>query len=309
MDKNAEEPYFSDILKKLEEKINYHDNNRVKHKPNFLNRINLDGFKVTQEKYINDRSLCKKVLKIEGKLRLDVGYGPLFETTLPTERAGKITVQTDELILMGGGGTAVHPTSLCMVGFGGCFSAAYAKWAAMEGIKLDTLKIKPKANVDLTNILGIDDNIPLVDDFQIDLFIESDASFNKLREVLKMTEDRCFCSYCIRTPIFPKVILRKEINHHSLLENKNKKKSIQKSNKLLNRINIEGFKKIQEECIKQRSLCKKTLELEGEWRLNVEYGPQYEAILPTELAGNIMVQTDETIILGGGGTSFHPVHL
>ena len=59
-----------------------------------LNRINLKGFKKVQEEYRKDRSKCKKRLEVKGRWRLDVEYGPQFETKLKTERAGEITVQT-----------------------------------------------------------------------------------------------------------------------------------------------------------------------------------------------------------------------
>ena len=66
-----------------------------------LNRIDLKGFRKVQEEYKQDRSKCKKRLQVEGKWRLDVEYGPQFETKLRTERAGEITVQTDETIILG----------------------------------------------------------------------------------------------------------------------------------------------------------------------------------------------------------------
>ncbi|MFX1321302.1 MAG: OsmC family protein, partial [Promethearchaeota archaeon] len=269
-----------------------------------LNRINLDGFKVIQEKYTKDRLLCKKLLEVEGRWRLDVNYGPQFETELRTERAGKILVQTDETTMLGGGGTAIHPISLCMVGFGGCFTAAFAKWAAMQNIELNTLKIRAKANIDLSSSFGIDDTIPMIDNYQLDLFIESDATMDKFREILELTKLRCFCYYCATTPIFPTVLLRKEYSNNEF-----NTIQVQNEDHIVNRINLKGFNEIRKLYSENRSLCKKTLEIEGEWKLDVQYGPQYQTKLQTERAGEILLQTDETIILGGGGTSFHPVHL
>ncbi len=42
---------------------------------------------------------------------------------------------------------------------------------------------------------------------------------------------------------------------------------------IINRVNIAGFKKIQEEYRKDLSKCKKTLEVKGRWKLDVDYGP------------------------------------
>lgn len=170
-----------------------------------LNRIDLDGFKKVQKEYRKDRSKCKKTLEVKGRWRLDVDYGPQFETKLKTERAGEITVQTDETIILGGGGTAVHPVHYCMAGFCGCFSAAFAKWAAMAGIELKKLDIRIVADIDLTTGFGIEDDIDAVDNYKLEIFVESDAPIEKLNEVLEATKKRCFCMYCITAPIVPNI--------------------------------------------------------------------------------------------------------
>lgn len=176
-----------------------------------LNRINLKGFKKVQEEYRKDRSKCKKRLEVKGRWRLDVEYGPQFETKLKTERAGEITVQTDETIILGGGGTAVHPVHYCMAGFCGCFSAAFAKWTAMAGIELKKLDIRIVADLDLTTGFGIEDGIDAVDNYTLEIFVESDAPIEKLNEALEHTKNRCFCMYCITTPITPKIEMIVEI--------------------------------------------------------------------------------------------------
>ena len=170
-----------------------------------LNRIDLDGFSKVKEEYTKDRSKCKKTIEVNGRWRLDVEYGPQFETKLRTERAGEITVQTDETLILGGGGTAVHPVHYCMAGFCGCFCAAFAKWAAMAEIELKRLDVRIIANIDLTTGFGIEDGIDAVDDYTIEITVECDASMDELNEVLELTKKRCFCMFCITTPIVPKI--------------------------------------------------------------------------------------------------------
>ncbi len=295
---------FTDVLKKLADRIEEKVNDLAVPKHILLNRIDLKGFREVVDQYMKDRSLCKKTLEVKGIWRLDLEYGPQFETRLKTERAGEITVQMDELTLFGGGGTALHPISLCMAGFCGCYCAAYAKWAAMEGIELKKLMIRVKGDLDFSSVLNIEENIPIVDHYQIELFIESDASYEELYRISDITKRRCFCYYCIATSTIPKIILKND-GKPSLYHNN----SNIKGKKILNRINLETYKDTVEVFKQNRSLCKRFIEAEGRWRLNVEYGPQFEIKLPTETAGEITVQTDETIILGGGGTSFHPVAL
>ncbi len=181
-----------------------------------LNRIDVAGFKKVQKEYKKDRSKCKKTLEVKGRWKLDVEYGPQFELKLQTERAGEITVQTDETIILGGGGTAVHPVHYCMAGFCGCFSAAFAKWAAMVGIELTKLDIRIVADIDLTTGFGIEDNIPAVSDYKLEIFVESDASTEELNKVLEHTKNRCFCMYCITTPIEPKIEMIVETPEESI---------------------------------------------------------------------------------------------
>lgn len=177
-----------------------------------LNRIDVVGFKKVQDTYRKDRSNCKKTLEINGRWRLEVDYGPQFEVKLKTERAGEITVQTDETIILGGGGTAVHPVHYCLAGFAGCFSAAFAKWAAMRKIELKRLDIRIIADIDLTTGFGIEDGIDAVENFKLELTVECDANLNELNDILEDTKRRCFCMFCIQTPITPKIEMIKEFS-------------------------------------------------------------------------------------------------
>ncbi len=304
---------FSGILKKLVDLVETREFSPSVAKQVFLNRIDLTGFKEVQKLYAKDRSLCKKVLEVPGKWRIDLQYGPQFETRLKTERAGEILVQMDDLTMYGGEGTGAYFIQVCLAGFCGCFSAAFAKWTAMEGIELRSLKIKTKADTVWTTSLGIKDNIPMVDKYSIELTVDTDAPMEKIQRAVELTKKRCFCYYCITTPIFPNFVLKKDVSDASsvkstaaLADKIDEKYGLEKS---FNRINLNRFKETRDVLIQNPSLGKKTLQAEGRWRLGVQYGPQFEMTLQTEKAGEITVQTDETLILGGGGTSFNPVVL
>ncbi|NVM27698.1 MAG: OsmC family protein [Candidatus Helarchaeota archaeon] len=176
-----------------------------------LNRINLEEFKKIQDKYGKDLSQCKKTLEVKGQWLLEEDSGPQFETKLRTERAGLITVRTDETIILGGGGTAVHPVHYCMAGLCGCFSAAFAKWAGMTGIELRKFEIRAVADIDLTAGFGLGDGVPAVDKMTLELTVDCDASPEELNEVIELTKKRCFCYFCMTTPIIPEIALIREI--------------------------------------------------------------------------------------------------
>ncbi|MHA1563409.1 MAG: OsmC family protein, partial [Promethearchaeota archaeon] len=112
-----------------------------------INRINVDVFKETVENVKKDPSTSIKKLEIEGTWRLDEQTGPQFETKLKTEKAGEILVQSDETIILGGGGTAPNPVQYCIGGLLACYSATFVKWATMEGILLKSFKIRGTASM------------------------------------------------------------------------------------------------------------------------------------------------------------------
>ena len=101
------EDKLNNVLKRLAERVEKRTE-LGSNKEHFLNRIDLKGFKEVQGEYREDRSLCKKTLEVKGRWRTDLQYGPQFETKLGTERAGQITIQTDDLTLFGGEGTALQ---------------------------------------------------------------------------------------------------------------------------------------------------------------------------------------------------------
>jgi len=175
-----------------------------------INRINVEVFKGTIENAKKDPSSTLKKLEIEGIWRLDEQAGPQFETILKTENAGDILVQSDETIILGGGGTAPNPVQYCIGGLLSCYAATFVKWATMEGILLKSFKIKGTASMDLSAALGLSENPP-ISDLQMELIIESDTSMEKLREINEIAKKRCPGYYCLTHGILPKIDIKKNI--------------------------------------------------------------------------------------------------
>ncbi len=173
-----------------------------------MNRINIEVFKETIKKGKNDRSSYLKSLEIEGTWRLGANSGPQFETKLKTEKAGEVLVQSDETIILGGGGTAPNPVQYCIGGLLACFSATYVKWASMEGIELKSFKIRSTANMDLSAALGLTENPPL-SNLRIELEIESDEPLEKLLEINEIAKKRCPGYYCLTHGIIPQIDVKK----------------------------------------------------------------------------------------------------
>lgn len=173
-----------------------------------LNRINIEVFKETVENGKKDPSSSIKNLEIEGKWRLDAQDGPQFETILKTEKAGEILVQSDETIILGGGGTAPNPVQYCIGGLLACYSATFVKWASMDGIILKSFKIRGTAKMDLSAALGLSDS-PALQNIKMELLIESDATMEKLLEINEIAKKRCPGYYCLTHAIIPEIDIKR----------------------------------------------------------------------------------------------------
>ena len=141
---------------------------------------------------------------------MDEKEGPQFELNLKTENAGEIILETDETIILGGGGTAVNPVQVCIAGLLACYSATFAKWAALEGIELKHFKTVASVNLDLATVFGVSDTAAILDNMQIDLIVESDASLEKLNEINEIAMKRCPGYYCVSHAITPQINLIKK---------------------------------------------------------------------------------------------------
>ena len=173
-----------------------------------VNRVDIDKFEETVEKARKDPATGKKTMEIEGEWRIDK-TGPQFESKIKTEKGGEIAIQSDETLILGGGGTTINPVQYCIYGLIACYAAAFAKWAAMEGIVLKSFKIKAIANMDLTRAFGITQN-PILENLKWEMIIDADADMEKLNILNEIAKERCPGYYCITRQIFPEIKIIKQ---------------------------------------------------------------------------------------------------
>lgn len=171
-----------------------------------INRVDVDKFKETVEKAKKEGG--KKTVEMEGEWRLGKD-GPQFESKIKTEMGGDIIIQSDETIILGGGGTAPNPVQYCIYGLIACYAATFAKWAAMEGIVLKKFRIKAQANLDLTKSFGLSEN-PILESLKWEMTVDSDADMEKLEKINQIAKERCPGYYYVTHAIFPEVKIRKE---------------------------------------------------------------------------------------------------
>jgi len=75
---------------------------------------------------------------------------------------------------------------------------------------------------------------------------------------------------------------------------------------IVNRVDVDKFGEALYKVEDDLSKTKKIVEFEGNWEIG-KTGPQFSAKINTEKGGEFLIQSDETIALGGGGTAPNPV--
>lgn len=168
----------------------------------------MDKFRESLEKARNDRTSGKKTTEVEGEWRIDK-TGPQFEAKVQTERGGEFTLQSDETLILGGGGTVPNPVQYCIYGLMACYAATFAKWAAMEGIVLKDFKVKATAKLDLTRAFGVTEN-QIIEHLRLEIVIDSDADIDTLNELMETAKMRSPCYYYATHQIIPEINLKKQ---------------------------------------------------------------------------------------------------
>lgn len=75
---------------------------------------------------------------------------------------------------------------------------------------------------------------------------------------------------------------------------------------IINRVEVDRFNETVKEAKNDPSKTKKVIEFEGNWELG-KTGPQFSTKMNLEKGGEFLIQSDEPISLGGGGTAPNPV--
>lgn len=167
-----------------------------------INNVNLDSLKRTQEEIKKDLTKAKKTITIAGNWNLEEAK-PQFTAEVKYEN-GSIVLEADQPTAMGGNGLKPNPNNYCLFGLASCFAATIAMIASMENIILKKLFVTAHGNMDSSASFGLSDN-PLVEGVKLKVDINADISDDKVKELLRLAEERCPGVYCIKNPIELKV--------------------------------------------------------------------------------------------------------
>ncbi len=162
------------------------------------NNVNLEAFEKAEKGIRSDASRGRRTNRIQGVWNLAEGQ-PQFSAELSFE-GGKMTVEADQPTFLGGGGSRPGPMMYALYGSASCFTATFVTVASKEGVKLDEVKTTVEASLDFSKVFGVAD-LPIVEEVRIELSVRSDASREVLERVLKLSEESCPATWCLRNPI------------------------------------------------------------------------------------------------------------
>tara|TARA_R110000787_G_scaffold55239_2_gene127646 strand:- start:11057 stop:11458 length:402 start_codon:yes stop_codon:yes gene_type:complete len=98
----------------------------------------------------------------------------------------------DEPPALGGKSAGPNPVELVLVALGTCQEIMYAAYASVMGIKLDSVKVALKGDIDLKGMFGLDELTPAgFTKISFVTNIESDADDETLVKLIETVESHC----------------------------------------------------------------------------------------------------------------------
>ncbi|MBI4317507.1 MAG: OsmC family protein [Chloroflexi bacterium] len=162
------------------------------------NNVNVDAVQKMAQGIQADPAKGRRTNKVEGTWNLTEG-NPQFSSEISFE-GGKLLLEADQPTFQGGGGTRPGPMHYALFGFASCFTATFATMAAVQGVVLEEVRTSAEFELNFAKVFGVAD-LPIVEEVRVTLAVKSDASREKIDEVLKLAEERCPASYCLANPI------------------------------------------------------------------------------------------------------------
>lgn len=141
----------------------------------------------------------RQTVVLEGDWNFQDGQ-PQFAASLATPRAGQVTLRADFPPHMGGNGLAPSAVQYCMYGAMACFASTYALVAALEGVQLRSLHVRSTADLNFARFFGVSE-APALDALRWEVEVESDAPQETLDRLLRLAEERCPATWCLRNPV------------------------------------------------------------------------------------------------------------
>lgn len=108
----------------------------------------------------------------------------------------------DEPADLGGNDAGMNPVELLLVSLGACQEIAYALFASMMGIQLDSVEVKLKGELDVRGVFGLDETVPPgYQKITYETHIESPSDPEAIEALIRTVEARCPTLDTITRPV------------------------------------------------------------------------------------------------------------
>jgi len=89
-----------------------------------------------------------------------------------------------------------------LASLGACQEIIYSAFAAIHGIKLDSVKVEVKGNINLQGLFGLDKNASAgFTDISYETTIQSSASESEIKNLIELVENHCPVLDTLQRPI------------------------------------------------------------------------------------------------------------
>lgn len=98
----------------------------------------------------------------------------------------------DEPPELGGQNAGPNPVELVLVALGTCQEIMYSAYASVMGVKLDSVKVSLRGDIDLKGLFSLDEHTPAgYKAISFEANIESDADEETMRDLIETVEKHC----------------------------------------------------------------------------------------------------------------------
>jgi len=107
-------------------------------------------------------------------------------------------IEIDSPSFLGGNGNRLGPMAYCVAGITSCFITTFASVAASQGVKLKKLSVSAECKINWAKTFDIAE-APITEAIAFDIDAEAEnAGKDRLREIVKMAEERCPAMYSMQ---------------------------------------------------------------------------------------------------------------
>lgn len=124
-----------------------------------------------------------------------VNFGAAGELTGVCEvdvRIGQHQVTVDEPSVLGGGGVAPNPVEYALLALGSCWAITYRFWSAKLGMRIDTVRVDVRGDLDIRGVFGLDPTVrPGYTQVNVDVTLSGPEAAGAYETLARLVEDHC----------------------------------------------------------------------------------------------------------------------